>query len=164
MRNLIYLVAVIVIVLSSTSCKKDDDFEPWVNVPEQTDTTKWQDNYTDGGTLPNNTSTGNVINGTQWILTKMVAGFATTYPNDTLDFISDTEYKINGGTVRNYHLASLPSSTNYDLSLYYLAPFGGSHYSANVGFYFVDDGEISNVEFHNIQNTTSTIRAWFRKI
>lgn len=38
------------------------------------------------------------------------------------------------------------------------------HYSGNVGYYFIQDGAIENVEFHNIQNTTSKIRAWFKKI
>lgn len=151
-------------IIGLTSCKKDEDYEPWVNVPEQPDTTKWQDGYVGGGTLPNGTGTGNKINGTKWVLTKMVTSFATEYPNDTLEFISNTQYTINGGIIRNYQLASIPSSTNYDLSLYYMSTFGGSHYSANIGYYFADDGEIENVEFHNIQNTTSTIRAWFKKI
>lgn len=164
MKKLIYTLAIILIVLSLfTSCEKDE-YEPWVYVPELQDTTKWQDDYSDGGTLQNGTGSDNAINGTKWVLTKMVTSFATEYPNDTLEFISNTNYKINGTLVRNYQLSSIVGSTNYDLSLYYMTTFGGSHYSANVGFYFVDDGVIDNVEFHNIQNTTSKIRAWFKKI
>ena len=164
MKKIIYILAPILTVLFlSTSCEKDE-YEPWVNVPEPQDTTKWLDDYTDGGTLVNGTGSDNVIKGTKWVLTKMVTSFATEYPNDTLEFISNTQYKINGTLIRNYQLSSMVGSTNYDLSLYYMTTFGGSHYSANVGFYFVDDGVIDNAEFHNIQNTTSKIRAWFKKI
>jgi hypothetical protein len=95
----------------------------------------------------------------------MVAGFSTTYPNDTLEFLNNHRYGISGSNIaRNYRLSIIPSSTNYELSLYYFTPFGGSHYSADVGYYFIQDGVIENVEFHNIQNTTSKIRAWFKKI
>ena len=152
-------------IIGLTSCKKDDDYEPWVNVPEQQDTTKWQDDFVDGGTLTTGSGGGNKLNGTKWVLTKMVTSFATEYPNDTLNFISNNNYIINSETiVRNYQLASIPSSTNYELSLYYMSTFGGSHYSGNVGYYFIEDGQIENAEFHNIQNTTKTIRAWFKKI
>ena len=54
--------------------------------------------------------------------------------------------------------------SNKTLALYYFAPFGGSHYSAQVGFYFVSDGFMNNAEFTNIQNNTATTRAWFVKI
>lgn len=169
MRNTNYLVPIIcligMLIIFLTSCEKEE-YEPWVYVDEETqDTTKWQDNYTDSGTLPNGTGTGNKLNGTKWVLTKMVTAFATEYPNDTLEFISNTKYLINGGAIpRSYQLNSIPASTNYDLSLYYFTPFGGSHYSANVGYYFAEDSVIDNAEFHNINNTTSTIRAWFKRI
>lgn len=161
MKNLLFLL--LTILIGFTSCEKEE-YNPWVNVEEPQDTTKWQDNYTASGTLPTNTSTGNKTNGTKWVLTKMVTSFATEYPNDTLEFITDTEYTINGSSPRGYQLSSLPASTNYELSLYYMSTFGGSHYSANVGYYFAEDGEMQNIEFHNIQNTTTTVRAWFKKI
>jgi hypothetical protein len=58
----------------------------------------------------------------------------------------------------------ITGSTNKSLTLSYFYPFGGSHYSGQVGQYFVEDGFISNIEFADLQNNTSTIRAWFEKI
>ena len=136
-----------------------------INVPETQDTTDWQSEYTDAGTLPVNIGTNNnKIMGTKWVLIKMVSSFATEYPNDTLYFVSNNKYTINGGTERNYQLNTITASTNYDLSLYFFTPFNGSHFSGNIGHYFVEDGEMNNIEFHNMQNTTSTVRAWFKKI
>ena len=162
MKNLLLL---LVIVLSFAACNKQEPLVPMEQVPDA----QYQDSitnpYINGGTLPTGTSNGdNQLVGTSWVLTKMVSSFATEYPNDTINFVSNTEYTLNGGAVRPYQLNSLPSSTNYDLSLYYFMSFGGSHYSGNVGFYFVDDAEINNVEFTDIQSTSTTIRAWFTKL
>jgi hypothetical protein len=161
MKNL-FIVLLAIAALSS--CQKEDfgqyhtELENTYNEPH--DSTY----YIYGGTLPNTGTATNDLVGTQWVLTKYVSAFATEYPNDTIDFVSFNTYTINGGAVRTYQLASIPSSTNFDLSLYFFFPFGGSHYSGNVGGMFIQDGEINGAEFHNIQNTTSTIRAWFIKI
>ena len=163
MKKLLFL---LVILVSLASCTKEV-YEPMTQVPDEeyVDTTDWKDQYSNGGTLPTTgANSGNDLVGTQWVLTKMVSSFATEYPNDTISFTSNTEYTMNGGAVRPYQLNSLPSSTNYDLSLYYFSPFGGSHYGGQVGFYFVSDGEINNVEFEDTQNSSTTIRAWFTKI
>ena len=149
--------------LSITSCKKED-YTPYELVEETPqDTTHWQSGYNNGGTITGGSYTNPLI-GTKWVLTQYVSAFATEYPNDTIEFTSQTVYKLNNGGNRTYNLANIPSSTNYDLTLNYFSPFGGSHYSGNVGYYFVDDGEINNIEFTNIQNTSMTIRAWFEKI
>lgn len=134
--------------------------------PTPPDTTTWQWQYGNGGTLPNwgsGTQTNELV-GTVWVLTKVVNGFATSYPNDTIKFVNNTNYTLNNGAVRPYQLSSSAGSTNKTLALYYFAPFGGSHYSAQVGFYFVSDGFMNNAEFTNIQNTTATTRAWFVKL
>jgi len=160
---LILTLLFVVIALLFYSCKKEE-FIALEEVPEEVDKTNWQGTYTYGGTL---TGTGNQTNplvGTRWVLTKVVSAFATEYPNDTIEFTSSDDYVLNQNEQRPYTLSLLPSSTNYELTLKYFMPFGGSHYSANVGYYFVDDGQINNAEFTNIQNTTSTIRAWFTKI
>ena len=130
------------------------------------DTTTWVWQYTNSGTLPNwgNGNQTNELNGTKWVLTKVVTAFATSYPNDTIRFVSNTNYTLNNGAVRPYQLSSSAGSTNKTLALYYFAPFGGSHYSAQVGYYFVSDGYMANTEFTNIQNTTMTVKAWFTKI
>lgn len=120
--------------------------------------------YTYGGTLPNSGNATNALVGTTWVLTKYVSAFATESPYDTINFVSINKYTINGGAVRTYQLSSLPLSTNYELSLYYFFPFGGSHYSGEVGNSFINDGQINNVDFINIQNSSSSIKAWFVKI
>jgi len=125
--------------------------------------------YSHGGTLPtwvNGSSTdSSSIVGTKWVLWKLNNGFANTFPNDTINFISTTYYKLNSSNhIRNYNLTSNVASTNRTLTLHYFAPFGGSHYSGEIGFNSVEDGEINASEFKNIQNTTMTIRAWFIKI
>lgn len=163
-KTMLIVVLLGVITLLLSSCEKEE-FEPYYTYEEiPADTTDWEDAYADGGVLDSVGGQTNPLVGTRWVLTKVVTSFATEYPNDTIDFVSNTNYTLNNGAVRPYQLNSLASSTNWDLSLYYFAPFGGSQYSAQVGYYFVDDGEINNAEFEDIQNPSSTIRAWFEKI
>ncbi len=161
MKNLIYI---LLVFIALTSCQKEE-FGQYQQVSENmynpTDNTTL---YTYGGTLPNAGNATNALVGTTWVLTKYVSAFATEYPNDTIQFVSINQYTINGGAVRTYQLSSLPLSSNYDLSLYYFFPFGGSHYSGEVGNTFISDGEINNVDFINIQNSSSSIKAWFVKI
>lgn len=161
MKNLFII---LLAVISLASCKKED-FGQYHQEPENTynephDSTT----YTYGGTLPNSGNATNDLVGTKWVLTKYVSAFATEYPNDTLEFVSINQYTINSGAVRTYQLSTLPLSTNYQLSLYFFFPFGGSHYTGQVGQYFIQDGEINNVEFEDDQNSATTIRAWFIKL
>jgi len=166
MKNLLLILGIIS-AISLTSCQKYEFEGPYDQVKDSTqvDTTTWSTTYSNGGTLPTGTGTQNAeLDSTVWVLTKYVSAFATEYPNDTLTFISNTKYTMNGGAERNYSLANIPSSTNKELSFYYFFPFGGSHYSGQVGLYFVDDGVLNNIEFTDIQNSSNTIRAWFVKI
>jgi len=161
MKNLFII---LIGLVSLVSCQKED-FGQYHLEPENTynppnDTTT----YVYGGTLPNTGTATNDLVGTEWVLTKYVSAFATEYPNDTLRFVSINQYTLNSGAVRTYQLNSLPLSTNYDLSLYFFFPWGGSHYSGEVGGMFVQDGQINNTEFIDIQSSSATIRAWFEKI
>ncbi len=156
----------IICILFSFSCKKKTitpgNYQ--VSSPAPVDS-NWQNQYPNSGTLPNWNGGGDGdLKGTKWVLTRMVSGFATTTPNDTIEFKTNSQYSINNGSLRQYLLTSSVASTNKTLSLYFFYPFGGSHYSGEVGSTFVSDGVIDNVEFKNIQNTTSKIRAWFVKI
>jgi len=159
MKKLIFL---LVLGLVFTSCKKEEFgqynqvLEPVDNLPTTT--------YVYGGTLPSTGTVSNDLVGTTWVLTKYVSAFATEYPYDTIAFVSNNEYTINGGAVRTYQLNSLPLSNNFDLSLYFFFPMGGSHYSGEVGGTFIGDGEINNVQFQDIQNEGNTILTWFTKI
>ena len=159
MKKLLFAVSVI---LAFASCEKEDfgqysqQLEPEDNPPTTV--------YTYGGTLPSTGTVSNDLVGTTWVLTKYVSAFATEYPYDTIAFVSNNEYTINGGAVRTYQLNSLPLSNNFDLSLYFFFPMGGSHYSGEVGGTFIGDGEINNVQFQDIQNEGNTILTWFTKI
>jgi len=164
MKNLLFLITITILVF--TSCEKQLIEPNYVEVSEaEVDTTSWNSGYTNGGTLPNGggTFTNGLIE-TTWVLTKIVSAFATEFPDDTIYFVDNTHYTLNNGAVRNYQLSQLPNSSNFDLSLYYFAPFGGSQYSGQVGQYFIDDAEINNVEFTDIQNPSTVTRAWFEKI
>jgi len=165
--SLIIILISFLTCLLLASCKKEPitpgNYNPNVDPPEDTTTWVWQ--YGNGGTLPNwSPNQNNDLYGTTWVLTKVVTAFATSYPNDTIRFVGNTNYTLNNGAIRPYQLSSSAGSTNKTLALYYFAPFGGSHYSAQVGYYFVSDGFIANAEFTNIQNTTMTVKAWFTKL
>lgn len=157
------LLIILGLVLSISSCKKYEG--NYQQVPDPVDTTNWQDGYQDGGTLPGGgTQTQNTLVGTKWVLIKVVSAFSTTYPNDTINFVTNGAYVLNQNAQRTYVLSSVTGSTNKSLTLYHFYPFGGSHYSGQVGQYFAEDGIMSNIEFTDLQNSTATIRAWFVKI
>jgi hypothetical protein len=160
MKRFLFILA---LGLSITSCKKYEG--NYQQVPDPVDTISWQDGYQDGGTLPGGgTQTQNTLIGTKWVLVKVVSAFSTTYPNDTITFVSNNRYVLNQNAQRPYSISGITGSTNKSLTLYYFFPFGGSHYSGQVGYYFVEDGLMSNIEFTDLQNSTSKIRAWFVKI
>ena len=161
MKKLVFL---LVLGLVFASCQKED-FGQYSQYPETIYNPDYDTvTYIYGGTLPSTGSVSNDLVGTQWVLTKYVTAFATEYPNDTITFVSNNEYTINGGAVRTYQLNSLPLSNNYDLSLYFFFPMGGSHYSGEVGSTFISDSEINNVEFQDLQNEGNTILTWFEKL
>lgn len=147
------------------SCKKITPGNYTQNQPKAVDTTTWEWKYVNKGTLPNwNNSNPNDLIGTKWVLTKVIINFATTTPNDTIEFVTINQYRCNNSAYRTYTLTSGVASTNKTLTLNYFYPFGGSHYSGEVGQFFVTDSIINNAEFKNIQNTTSLIKAWFKRI
>lgn len=160
MKKLILLFGLLILI---TSCKKE--VGSYQQIPDPVDTTAWQDDYTSGGLLPGGgTQTPNTIVGTQWLLVKVVSGFSTIYPNDTITFISPNRYVLNQNAERPYTLSMITGSTNKSLTLSFFYPFGGSNYSGQIGQYFVEDAMMSNIEFIDLQNNTSIIRAWFEKI
>ena len=160
MKNLIICLSILAL---ATSCKKYEG--PYEQVPETVDTTSWQDGYTDGGVLPGGgTQTQNTLVGTKWVIIKIVSAFSTVYPNDTINFVNAGNYILNQNAQRPYSYSQITGSTNKSLTLYYFYPFGGSHYSGQISPYAVEDGEMNNIEFTDLQNNTSKIRVWLKKI
>jgi hypothetical protein len=135
-------------------------------VAETKDTINPESEYVYGGLIPISTeSTNNKLFKTKWILKKYVSGFSTEYPNDTIEFINNSEYKINNsGLIRTYVLSKASSTTNYDLQLNYFSSIGGSHYYGQVGYYFVEDGEINGIAFIDVYNQSTKIKVWMIKI
>ena len=163
-KNLLFLLGILTTILCFTSCYKET-YPKYVIEPEKADTTKWEDEYTTLGTIPNNSGpTINILSGTKWVLVKYMNVFATEYPNDTIHFISNNKYKVNSQvSEQHYSLNSLVGSTNYSLELDFFMSFGGSHYYGQVGQNFVQDGQINNGIFVDFYSNTK-IKAWFIKI
>lgn len=163
MVRLTFYFMVITVLLSS--CKKDTivpgNYQP--NQPPTADTSNWRNTYTNGGGVPTSTVSSGLI-GTTWVLTHLQIGFNTTLPIDTIKFIDNTNYKINGGSNRTYQLSSGIGSNSKTLTLNSHFPFGSGNYSGEVASTFISDGVMNNVEFKNTQTTSSTVRAWFTKI
>lgn len=163
-KNIAFLIGVTLTVLLLSSCYKDNN-PKYVQLPEVIDTTSWESQYVNAGTLPNSTSnTHNGLYGTKWKLVKYVTAFASEYPNDTIHFISDTEYKINNQTsIYPYTINSLVGSTNYSLTLKFFSPFGGSHYGGQIGHNYAVDGVMNNVLFSDLYSSI-TLKAWLIKL
>ena len=171
MRLIIYFIALTTTLLLFTiSCKKESEMTNYTaikTVAETKDTVNPEAEYTYGGLIPITTSTNNnnVLYKTKWVLKKYVSGFSTEYPNDTIEFINNTEYKINNsGLIRTYVLSKTTSTTNYDLQLNYFSSIGGSHYYGQVGYYFVEDGEINGIAFIDVYSQSIKIKVWMIKI
>lgn len=161
MKKFIFVILALGMIF--VSCKKDE-----LPTPTQTtanaDTTNWEDEYNNGGLLPTNTNT-NALEGTKWELIKYITGnLATQYVHDTLVFLPNYRYTLNGGASRVYQLSSITGSTNKQLTLDFFTSFGGSNYAGVVGAYFVEDGFINNAEFTDMQNSSIKIKAWFKKL
>ena len=120
--------------------------------------------YTYGGVWsPPSTSTSTLV-GTKWVVTRYNNGLSgNVYPNDTLDFSSQTQYTINSGPIRNYSLSNVTGNNNKSLSLYSFTTLGGD-YSGQVIGTFIDDGIINNSQFVDMFNVNNTVTVWMERI
>lgn len=113
-----------------------------------------------GGSTPVTTS----LVGTKWVVTKFIQNFVSTYPSDTLEFISNTQYKINGSTPRTYNLSSIVGNNMKSLSLYSFTTLGGD-WSGQVQGTFINDWVVNNSNFSNIMSTSSPdARLWMVRL
>ena len=156
-------------VFMLSSCEKFDATDnQYSNQTEEIDTTliDWHKTYTFGGVLTTSISAiNNPLVGTKWLLTEYRVGFGPIqHPNDTLLFINNDIYTINNGSAKSYRLSSLPMTTSYELTLFYFYPFGSGHYSAKVDKYFVENQQINNAIFTDLDNTSIEIQAYFVRI
>ncbi len=155
------------LLMALLSCKKDTIIPGnYTTTTPKQDTSHWQNQYGNGGTLPTwgNSGANNELVNTMWALIQLQTAFSNVLPVDTVRFIDNTNYTINGGAVRTYQLSAGVASNSKTLTLNYHFPFGSGNYSGEVAPTFVTDSVMNNVEFKNIQNTSTTVRAWFARI
>jgi hypothetical protein len=119
--------------------------------------------YVYGGVITTPTTTTNDLVGTKWVVTKFYDGFANNYPNDTLDFVSNTQYTINGGTTTNYTMTSIFGNNMVDLTLYNFYTIGGD-YSGLVPDGFITNGQINSATFSDIFGTGNDKLVWMTRI
>jgi hypothetical protein len=167
---LILTIIVSLVLFSVYSCKKEVTPGNYVLGEPTTDTTTWQWQYTYSGILPNwgNGSINNELVNTKWVIRRYnIGGFNMTYPDDTLFFINNTNYLINGfqASFQTYQITNITGSTNKSLTLNFLQTFGGSNYSGQVGQFFVTQGLSSEIPivFNDMQSNI-TLNSWLSRI
>jgi len=148
-----YLIFTIILIISLTSCKKQE-LEPYYNgEPEECPYPCEQEEppYVDGGVLPDTTDLGTSIIGQTWIIPQYKPdGFSTVTlsPPDTLIFnpsggitwiLPDTSVQV------QYNL--IPMSYSYKLEFLNSPRFG--YCGANIAGNFLTVGAFFLVEFKN---------------
>ena len=99
------------------------------------------------------------LSGTKWLITRYDTPYNTSVePNDTLQFVGNDHYSINGGSAKAYELNEHIGQDRYSLILYHCPTFGGT-YRGLVLSSFIDDGMISNTEFFEFRRRDS-LRVW----
>ena len=121
--------------------------------------------YTYSGVLNSNTTTTPTLVGTKWVVTKFVQNFVSSYPNDTLTFTSNNQYKLNSSTIiRNYSLSGVVGNNMKSLSLYSFTTLGGD-WSGQVQSTFINDRVINNALFTDMFNVNNyETRIWMTRI
>lgn len=112
---------------------------------------------------PTTTATATLV-GTKWVVSRYNNGLSgNVYPNDTLDFITNTQYTINSGSIRNYSLVNVIGNNNKSLSLYSFTTLGGD-YSGQVIGTFIDDFIINNTQMTDMFNVNNTVTVWIDRL
>ena len=134
-----------------------------VNVTPKIDTSYINGYNYNGRWVYTNLDPASPLVGTKWVILRYNNGLSgNVYPNDTLNFISSTEYKING-VAKPYTLSNVAGNNMKSLSLYGLTTLGGD-YSGQVMSTFISDGVINNSEFRDLFNVNNKVTVWLNKI
>lgn len=111
-----------------------------------------------------NTPNPNDMTNQKWIVTRYNNGLSgNVYPDDTLEFVSQTQYKINNGSLKNYTLSSVVGNNMKSLSLYSFTTLGGD-YSGQIQSSFMSDWSITNSNFTDMFNVNNTVTVWMTRI
>jgi len=168
MKNILIFVFLTSILF--TSCKKEEitpgNYQAGQVPPH--DTSHWQNQYGNGGTVPTGTGTDTVNNelvGTTWVLTKVVINYASTVKHDTIHFITNTKYYVGSDTNLTALYTLYTSQNNVTLTFKPFIPMNYMQCSTNqLGVGFASGKYITGIEFVNQYNTVSNFKAWFTKI
>jgi hypothetical protein len=115
--------------------------------------------YSYNGIIGNSTPVTTSLVGTKWVVTKFIQNFVSTYPNDTLVFVSNTQYS----TLRTYNLSGIVGNNMKSLSLYSFTTLGGD-WSGQVQSTFINDWVVNNSNFTNIMNTSTNVKLWMVRL
>lgn len=119
--------------------------------------------YTYGGTLNNTNVPPQTLEGTTWVLTNYIDNLNNITVNDTIEFISETEYTCSGFGPETYSLTGTLGNNMKTLSLYSFSTFNGD-WSGQVQANFITDGVISNATFVDIMTNQNNKKVWMRRI
>ncbi len=131
--KLIVIGCVLLVLLILCSCKKEaitpGNYQPNITV---VDTTHWQDQYGNGGTLPNwgTPNNTNPLYGTNWVLIDVNYNYAHVTKSDTVHFISNTRYTVGSDTTK-FSYALYSTMGNGTIDLHNFNPINGLYLSAN---------------------------------
>lgn len=130
----------------------------------QVDTTLWDGYSYNGRWVGKLQDPEHDLTGTTWLLTRYNNGLSgNVYPNDTLHFLSLSEYAVNSGTPRNYALNGLVGSPRLSLTLYAMPALGGD-VTGQLLPTFIEDGEVNNAEFHDLFDVANTVTVWMERL
>ncbi len=118
--------------------------------------------YVYQGSVTNNNNVNEII-GTKWVVTRFYDGFANSYPNDTLFFINNNKYTINGGTQYNYTLNNIFGNNMSEITLYNFYTIGGD-YSGTIPSDFISNGVLNSVQFNDIFGVGTSKKVWMTRI
>jgi hypothetical protein len=123
--------------------------------------------YTYGGVIDNVTSVPYSLDGTTWVITRVLSGLANEYPNDTLVFGTNTYTWVPGGAgnsiTENYSLNKIVGNNSADLTLYSNPSIGGD-YSGSVPENFIDVGVVDGITFTDVFGVNSDKTVWIEQI
>lgn len=143
MKHFTYLFG---IVLFMTSCIKEE-IVPQLSMTQPT--------ITDSTFVDNQVS----LKGTIWVITKVLnTDLSEDFRNDTLKFVTETEYKFNG-VKSTYSFYPINNGFKLNLNNTEWGHIGGSLYNYNI-----TQGLVSNREFFDVFTGDQVVRIWMEKI
>jgi len=119
--------------------------------------------YTYSGVVNEVTETPTNLNGSTWVVTRYDEGVTPYYPQDTLIFLNNVTYSINGGTPHTYSFSNIGGNNMHHLTLYDCTTLGGN-YSGQLSLSFIEAGEINNMTMNGVFGTTGNVQVWLEEI